>query len=144
LLTKDFPDWPTFLRQVLLDALREVEADPRRAGPDATWGAVNVLDVAHPFAALPVVGPALARWLSLPAAPLPGSTLSLRVAAPAYGALIRMAVAPAHPEHGILEMSGGQSGHFLSPNFADQQPHWLGGEPAAFLAGPSRWHLGLR
>jgi penicillin amidase len=143
-LTKDFPDWPTFLRQVLLDALREVEADPRRAGPDANWGAVNVLDVAHPFAALPVVGPALARWLSLPAAPLPGSTLSLRVAAPAYGALIRMAVAPAHPEHGILEMSGGQSGHFLSPNFADQQPHWLGGEPAAFLAGPSRWHLGLR
>jgi len=56
----------------------------------------------------------------------------------------RMAVAPAHPEDGILEMSGGQSGHFLSPNLADQQRDWLSGEPAAFLAGGARWHLKLR
>jgi penicillin amidase len=144
LLTKDFADWPAFLRQVLLDALREIDADPRRAGSDATWGQVNVLDVAHPFAALPVIGPALARWLRLPAAPLPGSTLSLRVAAPAYGALIRMSVAPAHPKYGILEMSGGQSGHFLSANFADQQLDWLSGAHAPFLAGPTRWRLELR
>jgi penicillin amidase len=135
LLTKDFANWPTFLRQVLLDALREVDEDPRRAGAGATWGEVNVLDVAHPFAALPVIGPALARWLKLPAAPLPGSTLSLRVAAPAYGALVRMSVTPAHPEDGILEMSGGQSGHFLSANFADLQSAWLEGAPAPFLAG---------
>ena len=97
LLTKDFADWPTFLRQVLLDcAARPSRRDPERPGVDATWGEVNRLDVAHPFAALARRSARLlARWLRLPAVPLPGSTLSLRVATPNYGALIRMAVAPA-------------------------------------------------
>ncbi len=96
-----------------------------------------MLAVAHPFAALPVIGPALRPWLTLPREPLPGSNLTLRVAMPNYGALIRMDVSPAHPEDGILEMSAGQSGHFLSPNFADQQSDWLAGAPAPFLAGPA-------
>ncbi len=135
LLTKDFRDWPTFLRQVLLDSLREIEARPSGQGIDAAWGRVNRLDVAHPFAALPLVGPLLARWLRYPSVPLPGSTVSLRVATPSYGALVRMAVAPAHPERGIMEMSGGQSGHFLSANFADLEPEWVDGAPTPFLAG---------
>jgi hypothetical protein len=49
----------------------------------------------------------------------------------------KLDVSPAHPEEGILEMSAGQSGHFLSPNFADQQADWLAGTPAPFLAGPA-------
>jgi penicillin amidase len=47
-----------------------------------------------------------------------------------------MAVSPAHPEEGILEMSAGQSGHFLSPHFADMQGDWVSGAPTPFLAGP--------
>jgi penicillin amidase len=137
LVTREFADWPAFLRAVLLDALREVAADGLRPGIDAPWGEVNTLDVAHPFAGLPVIGPALGRWLRFPAEPLPGSTLSLRVATPSYGALIRMSVAPAHPSDGVMEMSGGQSGHFLSPQFADQQRDWVRGAPTAFLAGPT-------
>ena len=54
-----------------------------------------MLDVAHPFAGS--LGP-LARRLRLPRAPLPGSMVSLRVAAPSYGAVLRMAVAPGAPE----------------------------------------------
>jgi len=122
---------------VLRDALTAIDSDRSRPGIDARWGDVNVLTVAHPFAALPVIGPALRPWLRLPSAPLPGSPLTVRVAMPSYGALIRMDVAPAHPEDGILEMSAGQSGHFLSPNFADQQADWLAGAPASFLAGPA-------
>ena len=99
-------------------------------------GATELLAVAHPFAALPLIGPACGR-LTLPREPLPGSNLTLRVAMQNYGALIRMDVSPAHPEDGILEMSAGQSGHFLSPNFADQQSDWLAGAPAPFLAGPA-------
>ena len=94
----------------------------------------------HPLAALPLVG----RWLKLPAVPVPGSTLSLRVAAPSYGAVIRMAIAPARPAEGILQMSGGQSGHFLSKNFADLQTDWLDGTPTPFLAGPTASRFTLR
>jgi penicillin amidase len=129
LLTSEHTDWRAFLRQVLREALTDVE---RGAAVDAEWGEINVLDVAHPFAAS--LGP-LGSRLALPAAPLPGSMISLRVAAPSYGAVLRMAVAPAAPENGVLELAGGQSGHFLSPQFRDQQRDWVDGAPAPFLGG---------
>ena len=61
--------------------------------------------------------------------------VSLRVAAPSYGAVLRMAVAPHSPERGVLQLAGGQSGHFLSPHFRDQQSDWVDGTPTPFLAG---------
>jgi len=48
-----------------------------------------------------------------------------------------MVVAPAAPERGILQLFGGQSGHFLSPNFVDQHSDWAGDVPTPFLAGPT-------
>jgi penicillin amidase len=133
LLPAEFEDWPQMLRQILLDALATVAADDSRPGADATWGEVNALDVGHPLAGLPLIG----RWLRLPAVQLPGSTLSLRVAAPTYGAVMRMAIAPTRPADGILQTAGGQSGHFLSKNFADLQSDWVDGTPTPFLAGPT-------
>jgi penicillin amidase len=126
LLVAGYSDWAEFLRTVLRDSLRP-------GAPGTTWGEVNRLRVAHPLGGLPIVG----RWLALPDAALPGSMVSLRVAAPSYGAVIRMAVAPGEPEAGILQMAGGQSGHFLSPNFADLTADWLDGTPTPFLAGPT-------
>jgi penicillin amidase len=152
LLSPGHRDWPAFLRAVLADALRRIEPgngeivgvaaaaaaapDDQRAsarGVDAPWGEVNALAAGHPLAGLPLLG----RWLRLPAVPQSGSTASLRVAAPDYGALIRMAVAPARPEDGILQMSGGQSGHFLSRNFRDLQDDWVEGTATPFVAGPT-------
>jgi penicillin amidase len=135
-LTREHADWPAYLRTVLLDTLQAIDADPARPGVAAPWGEVNRLDVRHPFATQPLLAP-FARWLELPPAPLPGSTLSLRVTAPSYGAVIRMAIAPATPSEGVLQMSAGQSGHFLSPQFRDQQADWLDGTPTPFLAGPT-------
>ena len=129
LLTKDYSDWPAFLRQVLGDTLAALEQD---APLDSEWGDFNVLDVAHPFAS--ALGP-FAQRLALPRAPLPGSMVSLRVAAPSYGAVVRMTVAPAAPTDGILQLAGGQSGHFLSPHFRDSQADWIDGTPTPFLAG---------
>ncbi len=130
LLTSEHASWPAFLRTVLLDTVTALERD--RLGLDAPWGEVNELDVGHPLA--DALGP-LAPWLELPAAPLPGSMVSLRVAAPSYGAVLRMVVAPGAPENGIFQLAGGQSGHFLSPHFKDQQADWLDGTPSPFLAG---------
>jgi penicillin amidase len=129
LLTSEHADWRSFLRQTLLDTTEHLERD---GSIDAEWGDTNVLDVAHPFAAS--LGP-LARLLALPRAALPGSMVSLRVAAPSYGAVLRMAVSPAAPENGVLELAGGQSGHFLSPHFRDLQRDWIEGTPTPFLAG---------
>jgi penicillin G amidase len=129
LLTSEHAGWPPFLRQVLREALADVERD---GALDTAWGESNVLDVAHPFAAS--LGP-LGSRLTLPPTPLPGSMISLRVAAPSYGAVLRMAVAPGAPANGVLELAGGQSGHFLSPQFRDQQRAWVDGAPAPFLGG---------
>jgi len=130
LLTGEHSSWPAFLRAVLLDTATAIERDG--PGIDAPWGEINELDVGHPLA--DALGP-LARWLQLPAAPLPGSMISVRVAAPSYGAVLRMVVAPGAPADGVLELAGGQSGHFLSPNFGDLHREWLRGEPTPFLAG---------
>jgi penicillin amidase len=129
LLTSEHADWPSFLRHTLLEAVEQVERD---GAIDAEWGETNRLDVAHPFAAS--LGP-LGRYLELPRAPLPGSMVSLRVAAPSYGAVLRMAVAPGSPENGVLQLAGGQSGHFLSRQFRDEQADWVDGTPTPFLAG---------
>jgi penicillin G amidase len=137
LLTRGHANWPAFLRQVLLDTLRGVTDDESRPGIDATWGEANTLDVAHPLADAPVIGALLGSRLRYRPAPLPGAPNALRVATPSYGALIRMSVSPARPGEGIMQMSGGQSAHFLSDNFADLQEDWADGTPTPFLAGPA-------
>jgi penicillin amidase len=142
LLPSEYRSWSDFLRVIMRDALVAIEADGRAPAIGANWGAANALDVAHPFAAQAVLAP-FARWLKWPRVPLPGSMISLRVAAPAYGAVIRMAVAPADPASGILELAGGQSGHFLSPQFRDQLADWIEGAPSPFLAGPTRSTISL-
>jgi penicillin amidase len=137
LLTSEHADWPSFLRQTLLDTLESLERD---GGLDDEWGERNVLDVEHPFAAS--LGP-LGGRLSLPRAPMPGSMVSLRVAAPSYGAVLRMSVSPGAPENGVLELAGGQSGHFLSQQFRDQTRDWIDGAPTPFLAGEPVAHFEL-
>jgi penicillin G amidase len=129
LLTSEHADWPAFLRQVLSETLAALGHD---APLDTEWGEVNVLDVAHPFAT--ALGPFASR-VTLPRSPLPGSMVSLRVAAPSYGAVLRMAVAPGAPADGVLQLAGGQSGHFLSPQFRDSQADWIDGTATPFLAG---------
>jgi penicillin amidase len=104
----------------------------RNGSIDAEWGEINSLAVEHPFAAS--LGP-LGRLLTLPRASQGGSMVSLRVAAPSYGAILRMAVAPAAPENGVLQLAAGQSGHVLSPHFRDHQQEWADGTPTPFLAG---------
>ena len=138
LLPSDVADWPAWLRAIFKGTLERIAASPHDV--DTTWGEANALAVTHPLGGLPLIG----RWLRLPRVPQAGSFVSLRVAAPTYGAQFRLSVAPAEPANGILQMSGGQSGHFLSPNFMDQQEDWAAGTPAPFLAGPTVSVMTLR
>ena len=134
LLTQEYADWRVFLRTVLRETLERLERDPEHPGIGVPWGEANRLDVRHPFASqLGLLG----EWLALPAVALPGSMVSLRVAAPTYGAVVRFSIAPAAPQNAILQMAGGQSGHFLSAQFRDLQSDWVDGTPTPFLAGPT-------
>lgn len=131
LLDPAFASWEAFL----LDALdRALAALPAEGGLAArTWGESNRADFVHPLAgALPFAG----RWLNMPRAPLDGDIYTPRVTAPRDGASERMVVSPGHEASGMLHMPGGQSGHPLSPHYADQQDAWVRGEALPLLPGP--------
>ncbi len=130
LLPPGRPDWPAWLREVLVGALDDIEQNGR-ADLAASWGEVNRLAAAHPLAGVPLIG----RLLRLPAVPQSGAPLAVRVIEPARGAVVRMVVSPTRPEAGILQIAGGQSGHPLSRHFDDQWRAWHDGSPAPFLAG---------
>jgi penicillin G amidase len=132
LLDARFDDWQTFLRDVLVDALADATRAPDGHPIDTPWGDINRANVAHPLAAVPLLG----RRLRLPADPLPGSMISLRVAAPSYGATARFVVAPGAAATAILQMPGGQSGHLLSSRLKDLHGDWVDGTPTPFLPGP--------
>lgn len=138
LLDPDFPSWPDFL----LAAADRAIASLAQGGPlhERTWGEANTADIAHPLAAgVPLLG----RWLNMPRDPLAGDIYTPRVAAPRSGASQRFVASPGHEARAILHMPGGQSGHPLSPHYADQQHAWVHGTPMPLVPGPAMHTLTL-
>jgi penicillin amidase len=125
--------WKGFLRETLRKTLERIESDPSETPLDAPWGEVNRAAIAHPLAR---AVPLLAGLLNMPEDPMPGYWSTLRVHIPGLGASMRMVVSPGREDEGILHMPGGQSGHFLSPHYADSHGAWVDGAPSPFLAGP--------
>jgi penicillin amidase len=54
-----------------------------------------------------------------------------------------MVVSPGHETDGIMHMPTGQSGHPLSPFYANSHAAWVAGEPTPFLPGPALHTLTL-
>jgi penicillin G amidase len=109
---------------------------------DYTWGSYNTTQISHP---LSLAVPQLAGWLNMPAQPLPGDWDNMpRIQTPDKGASERMAVSPGHETDGYLHMPCGQSGHPLSPHFADQQAAWEEGKATPFLPGAAAHTLILK
>ncbi len=107
---------------------------------DRTWGERNTTRIRHPFSQ---AVPSLGRWLDMPATPLPGDAHMPRYQGPVEGASERLAVSPGREESGYLHMPVGQSGHPLSPHYADGHAAWETGEPTPFLPGPPLHRLTL-
>jgi penicillin amidase len=55
----------------------------------------------------------------------------------------RMIVSPGRENEGIMHMPTGQSGHPLSPFYANSHPAWVTGEATPFLPGPTVYALTL-
>ena len=136
-----YPDWNAFLLGKLKESAAALQA--RFQGQPLsrlTWGEVNSARIAHPFSRM---GPVLAGLLDLPGDRLAGCPHCVRVVYNGHGASQRMVVAPGKPEDAILHMPGGQSGHPLSPHYADQHPYWREGKPLPLLPGPAAHTLHL-
>jgi penicillin amidase len=137
LLNPGYRSWNEFL-------LATADGSARECGEGGlegcTWGGANVVRIRHPLSR---TVPVLARWLDMPARPLPGDTHMPRVQGPAMGASERFVVAPGRESSGYFQMPGGQSGHPMSPFYDAGHRAWSEGEPTPFLPGPSRHRLTL-
>ncbi|NJA04731.1 penicillin acylase family protein [Methylococcaceae bacterium WWC4] len=129
-------DWSAMIADTLRDTVRALRQQYPRTEPDRlTWGEVHAIGLQHPFTK---AMPQLAAVLNLPLFASDGcASVCVRVMDNAHGASERLVLSPAHPEDAILQMPGGQSGHFLSAHYRDQQAFWQNGQPAAMF-GPAR------
>ena len=140
LLVPRYKTW----REMLVDAIDTVTADVmrNRSGDleDRRWSEFNVTAFRHPLsAAIPLLG----RWLDMPHYELPGDLYTPRMAWGSVGASERMVVSPGREADGIMHMPTGQSGHPLSPFYANSHQAWVKGEATPFLPGPTRHSLTL-
>lgn len=139
LLDPAFSSWP----QLLLTAADRVITAAEADGPldQATWGRRNTARIAHPLS--PSLPRWAARWLDLPADPLPGDSHLPRIQRPSFGASMRFVVSPGRENEGLFQMVGGQSGHPLSPFYRAGHEAWVRGEPTPLLPGETRHTLTL-
>ena len=134
LLDPRYATWTEMLLDAVDDTIALAMRDRRGTLRDRVWSEYNEVTFRHPLsAAIPFAW----RWLDMPRAPLPGDLYTPRVHWGAIGASERMVVSPGREADGIMHMPTGQSGHPLSPFYANSHPEWLAGDPAPFLPGPA-------
>jgi penicillin amidase len=140
LLDPQYARWEDLLVAAADDTLAAIEKSGLPL-PQGTWGQRNRARIRHPFSGS---FPLAARWLDLPADPLPGDQDMPRVQSPTHGASERFVVSPGREAEGIFHMPGGQSAHPLSPFFRAGHAAWVRGEPTPFLPGPTVHRLTLQ
>jgi penicillin amidase len=133
LLDPRHASWEALLLSALDAVLEELAKDARPLA-ERTWGERNTTLIQHPLSR---AVPRLGSFLDMPREPLPGDNHMPRVQTPSAGASERFAVSPGREEQGYFHMPCGQSGHPLSPHYADGHAAWARGEPTPFLPGPA-------
>jgi penicillin amidase len=138
------PQYATWDEMILstIDAVIE-EAKKDRSGPlgDRTWSEYNVITYRHPLS--PALPSFFSRWLDMPKRALAGDMYTIQVHSGTLGASERMVVSPGHEAEGIMHMPTGQSGHPLSPYYANSHDAWVNGDPTPFLPGPTEHSMTL-
>jgi len=138
LLPPGYQNWPDLLASSAERIARIAQSQPGKLAA-YSWGKENTAKIRHPLSrALPEW---LARWLDMPADPLPGDHHMPRVQAPDFGASIRFGVAPGDEAAGYFHMPGGQSGHPLAPYYGSGHADWVTGHASPFLPGAGKYRL---
>jgi penicillin amidase len=131
LLDPQHESWEAFLLQSIDDVIERAEREGGLAEPWSRW---NLTAYRHPLsAALPFVG----RLLDMPQEPLAGDLYTPNMHWFSSAASQRMIVSPGHEAEGIMHMPTGQSGHPLSPFYANSHAAWASGQPTPLLPGPT-------
>jgi penicillin amidase len=127
--------------ELLLSAVDEViEGAEGRDLRKLTWSDYNVTTYRHPLSpGLPFAG----RWLDMPASSLPGDLFTPNMHWGSAAASERMIVSPGREEEGVMQMPTGQSGHPLSPFYANSHDAWVNGERTPLLPGAAQHRLEL-
>jgi len=132
----------------LLESLDGLESSARELGPYRIETPLGRGGMAHVHLAT-VEHPVLARipWLAervnMPIETLPGHATTVRMSTPNIGVSMRMIVSPGCWDDAVLHMPGGQSGHPLSPHYADQHNAWANGIATPMKPGPTEHTLTL-
>ncbi len=132
LLNPKYASWDA----LLLAAVDATIADVDQQGLSlarATWGQRNTSRIMHPFGRM--LPAWLGGWLNMPADKLAGDVNMPRIQTPNFGQSMRYAVSPGHEDEGLFQMSGGQSGHPLSPYYRAGHEAWVQGKPGPLLPG---------
>ena len=139
-LEMEFDSWDALLADTVDRVVAELMSGRDGSLADRVWSEVNGSRISHPLSG---ALPGLSRWLDMPDTPLPGSEFTPRQQVRTLGASQRMVVAPGNEAAGIMHMPTGQSGHPLSPFYANGHDAWVRGEPTPFLSGPAVHRLTL-
>ena len=130
LLDPQYSSWEELLAGAVDAVIERVTREGDLAA--RAWSEYNVTAYRHPLSAsLPLVD----RWLDMPNQPLPGDLFTPRMHWGANAASQRMVVSPGNEAEGIMHMPTGQSGHPLSPFYANSHDAWVRGEATPLLPG---------
>jgi penicillin amidase len=137
LLDPAYEDWTELLVAAVDRVIARADAD---GGLSEPWSRSNVTAYRHPLSsAVPIFG----SWLDMPLQPMSGDlytpSMHWGVNAPSE----RMIVSPGREANGIMHMPTGQSGHPLSPFYANSHEAWVTGKATSFLPGPTEHTLTL-
>jgi penicillin amidase len=140
LLDPRYASWDDLILATVDEVIAETIEGGSAVLGEHKWSEYNVTMFRHPLSAgIPFAG----RWLDMPARPLAGDLYTIQVHSGSLGASERMVVSPGHEDEGIMHMPTGQSGHPLSPFYANSHEAWVNGDPTPFVPGPAEYSLTL-
>jgi penicillin amidase len=104
------------------------------------WSRSNITAYRHPLSAgIPIVG----NRLDMPLQSIDGDLYTPSMHWGANAPSERMVVSPGREASGVMHMPTGQSGHPLSPYYANSHDAWVGGKATPFLPGATEHTLTL-
>jgi penicillin amidase len=140
LLDPAYASWQELLLSAVDAAIGGGPADDPAELRSRVWSEYNVAAFRHPLSrSVPFAG----RWLDMPPRALAGDLFTPRMQWGANAASERMIVSPGRESEGIMHMPGGQSGHPLSPFYANSHEAWVQGQPTPLMPGPPVHRLEL-
>ncbi|CZF79260.1 Penicillin acylase 2 precursor [Grimontia celer] len=136
-LPKNMTDWNQFLVMAYLEMrenlMIEMTGHANGSLQALKWGAVNQLEVQHPFSRqIPILG----SILDMPPVAGFGDRFMPAVQGRTFGASQRLIVQPGDEVNGVLTLPGGQSGHPLSPFYREGFESYSNNAFTPLLPGP--------